>query len=81
MFDDRFPDWKLVHGEVLSPIGDGSIMSHAWLRKRNMVYDPVLNRSFFWTVYKLQYEAQVTASFSQKEAAKAAYRHGHLGPW
>jgi hypothetical protein len=39
-YDVRFSEWSLVHGEIVSPIGNGQLMGHAWLVLNERIYDP-----------------------------------------
>ena len=78
--DDRFAEWTLVHGEIISP-GDGKLIPHAWLKHRDKIYDPVHDETFDAEVYLAKYMAKPIASYSREAATKAAVDNGHFGPW
>jgi hypothetical protein len=79
--DERYADWTLVHGEIVSPIGDGEPMGHAWLQQSDTIHDPVSDGKFGLQDYMTKYKAQVIACYSQREAAQIAVQNGHYGPW
>jgi hypothetical protein len=81
-FDDRFlaNHWTLIHGEIVRPL-DGEVIPHAWLAGENKVYDAVLDKTFEASDYVARYRAVVISRCSRLEAAHAAAKHGHSGPW
>ena len=78
--DDRFADWKLVHGEARGR--DDCPVGHAWLDHAgaDVVYDPVLGKFFPRGLYQHKFGAVALRAFTQGEAL-AALAHGHYGPW
>jgi hypothetical protein len=81
MNDDRFADWSLVHGEIVSPIGNGQPMGHAWLQHDGVTYDPVPDLMLPAADYIAKYKAAAITSYSPEEAALVGARSGHFGPW
>jgi hypothetical protein len=78
--DDRFPDWRLMHGAVVSPIAT-NLVGHAWLEHNGKIYDPVLNRECNVQAYYAKYRAKMIASYSRDEALSIGATNGHDGPW
>jgi hypothetical protein len=73
------PEWQLVHGITRGP--QGSTIGHAWLEFDGMVYDAVVDVEMAARDFAEQYEACSTAIYSIEEAAQAAIKSGHYGPW
>jgi hypothetical protein len=75
------PRLRLVHGWLLSSIGQ-SYYGHAWvLLPGDRVYDAVKDKYFSAHDYAVQHHAIVGRVFTRKQAAKAALKHKHYGPW
>ena len=81
MWDDRFADWSLVHGEIISPIGDDKPMGHAWLALGDLVYDPVHAMQFNALAYTAKYAAVAIARYTRRDALGLGEETGHFGPW
>ena len=83
IFDERFADggWLLVHGEIVSPIGSGLPIQHAWLSGPKGVFDPVSNRYFDSAEYETRYSARENTTYAREEARKVGLDAGHYGPW
>jgi hypothetical protein len=80
-YEARFEGWRLVHGEIISPIGDGQPMEHAWLEKEGNIYDPVFDKVFQAADYRTKYHAKATLVYSQTNAMRLGAERGHYGPW
>ena len=74
------PTWTLVHGECLMPGGDHHY-GHAWLERDGWVHDATLDKSLLWSDYAARFGARRLALFTPHDAAEAAGRCGHWGPW
>ena len=84
LFDERFEDWALVHGTVVSPIGNGDAIGHAWLKcaRDGTIYDPVLDLVMGATEYAAKYRAIEVACYNRIKAAAAALAEkATYGPW
>jgi hypothetical protein len=69
---DDASDWMIIHGETAQiPTG------HAWLRRGETVYDPVLDQYLSVDEYK----ATEHARYPKKEAIRLGIAQGHYGPW
>jgi hypothetical protein len=80
--DERFFfGWTLVHGTVVSRIGDGNRIAHAWLQLDDTIYDPVFDRTFDRDSYTAEYQAEPITQYTPEEAIRAALAHAHFGPW
>jgi hypothetical protein len=77
--EERFADWRLVHGEVRGP--DGSMIGHAWLEADQTVFDATLNEFIPSWEYRNRVAARALSTYSRKEAARAGVDQGHYGPW
>ena len=80
-YDERFALWDLVHGEIVSPIGNGDRIGHAWLANDQQVYDPVSNHVFDWSDYLKKYKARAIARYRAHDAMLVSGQHHHYGPW
>jgi hypothetical protein len=76
-----FFGWTLVHGTVISRIGDGNRIAHAWLQLEGTIYDPVFDRMFDRDNYTAEYQAEPITQYSPEAAIRAALAHAHFGPW
>jgi hypothetical protein len=70
-----------VHGLVLDQHGE--VIGHAWVERYDdgSVYDSVLDRLMSARDYCHEHRAVVIKRFSAREAAVAALKAGHYGPW
>lgn len=80
MDSDESSDWRLVHGEI-DNLNSSRRMTHAWLRRGDLVYDPVLNEFHHEPRYARAHNAVARATFSKSETAKMVLSQRHWGPW
>jgi len=73
------PTWTLVHGRIAAV--PGLLVAHAWLEKRGVVYDPVLDRLMPARQYARDQSAVIERRYSFWQAVKASHASGHWGPW
>ena len=77
--DERFADWRLVHGEARGP--EDERIGHAWLEKGEELFDPVLNLFFANGEYRMRYAAVTLKAYDRLEAARIGATKEHFGPW
>jgi hypothetical protein len=69
----------LVHGEAA--LGPDLVADHAWLRRGETVYDPVLDLYFGADEYADHYRGDGTRSVQQERGYAGGAAQGHYGPW
>ena len=80
-YQQKHPEWILVHGYITNFQYPYQTIDHCWLIKDNIVYDPVIEEEYPEYVYNTLFKAKAIKKYNCREAIEKALETGHYGCW
>ena len=67
-YQQRNPEWKLIHGYITNKFPPFQIIDHAWCMKNGIIHDEIFEADIEEKIYKALFDFKIEKEYTYEEA-------------